>query len=427
MRVKIAVLALVLSMEALSAGAANARDHAAARPAWVQFNADGVAEVRVVAVGAACPAIVVDGVTTPMQERAGVDANFAITLCSATLPPGAKRVSSKGRRLPVASAAPRRILVLGDTGCRIKGTTVQACNDPMKWPFPRIAKAAGALKPDLVIHVGDYLYRESACPPKTAGCAGTPWGDNWPTWQADFFTPAAPLLAAAPWVFVRGNHEDCARAGPGWLRLLGPASFDAAAPCTVHFAPFEIALTAMSLLVMDDAGAPDTSVDNAVVSTYAHEFAALAATSDRPTWLLLHRPIWGVVSGPLGIAIGGNQTLIAALNGSAVPKSVTLMLSGHIHSFEALNYTAKAPPQILAGNGGDTLDQTPRDLAGAVFQGQSGITVKDGISRPGFGFMLMTQTPQGWRLDLYRADGRKDGHCMFANARVDCPAPPHAH
>ncbi len=121
---------------------------------------------------------------------------------------------------------PQRILVLGDTGCRIKGASLQACNDPAQWPFPQLAAAAASLKPDLVIHVGDYLYRESACPAGNQGCAGSPWGDNWTTWQADFFTPAAPLLAAAPIVLARGNHEDCKRAGPGWTRLQGPAAFD---------------------------------------------------------------------------------------------------------------------------------------------------------------------------------------------------------
>ena len=93
-------------------------------------------------------------------------------------------------------------------------------------PFPRWPAAAAKFKPDLVIHVGDYLYRESACPPGNQGCAGSPWGDNWTTWKADFFDPAAPLLAAAPIVLVRGNHEDCKRAGPGWTRLQGPTAFD---------------------------------------------------------------------------------------------------------------------------------------------------------------------------------------------------------
>ena len=128
--------------------------------------------------------------------------------------------------MPVAS--PQRILVVGDTGCRIKGAALQACNDPAPGLFRRLAAAAARLKPDLVIHVGDYLYRESACPAGNAGCAGSPWGDNWITWQADFLTPAAPLLAAAPIVLVRGNHEDCRRSGAGLLRLQGPSGFEAA-------------------------------------------------------------------------------------------------------------------------------------------------------------------------------------------------------
>ena len=414
MRLFLVCLALALA----SAGASV--EAAARRAAWVQFNADGVAEARVAVAGDSCPMIVIQGVTQSMQRRSGPDSDFAMTLCSAVLPPGTKTASINGVRLPVPVAQPRRIVVMGDTGCRIKGAVVQACNDAAKWPFPRLAKLAAKLKPDLVIHVGDYLYRESPCPAKTAGCAGTPFGDNWPTWQADFFTPAAPLLAAAPWVIVRGNHEDCARAGPGWLRLLGPLAFDPALPCTPHIASYSVAFDTMRLVVMDDADAPDTKVDNAVVAAHSHEFAALADSGSQPIWLLLHRPIWGVVTGPLGVGVGGNQTLIASLNGAGVPKSVALMLSGHIHSFEALNYAGPAPAQVLAGNSGDALDQTPSDLKGALFQGGSGVTVKDGISLPGFGFLLMTSTRAGWTLDLYRVDGRKERQCLFKDGRVDC-------
>jgi len=61
-----------------------------------------------------------------------------------------------------------------------------------------LAASVAAAKPDLVIHVGDYLYRESACPPRDSGCARSPHGDDWPTWTADFFAPAAPALLAAP-------------------------------------------------------------------------------------------------------------------------------------------------------------------------------------------------------------------------------------
>ena len=41
------------------------------------------------------------------------------------------------------------------------------------------------------------------------------------------------------------------------------------------------------------------------------------------------------------------------------------MLSGHIHTFEAINFNQAVPPQIVAGNGGDAL-VTPRNLRGTI-------------------------------------------------------------
>ncbi len=221
-------------------------------------------------------------------------------------------------------------------------------------------------------------------------------------------------------MLVRGNHEDCERAGPGWLRLLGQLPFDAAAPCADHLAPYDVPLGAMKLVVMDDADAPDGSTDAGVVATYRGEIAALAGGT-KPTWLLMHRPIWAAVTGPLGIPIGGNATLISAIGTSGIPKPVEFMLSGHIHAFEALNYNGNIPPQMLAGNGGDNLDPTPVNLKGTIFQGKSGVTVKDGLSVGGFGFLLMTRTAQGWTVDLYDAAGRAERQCLFAAGRIDCP------
>ena len=132
----------------------------------------------------------------------------------------------------------KSIAAFGDTGCRLKSAKTAAkegdtddadargkfqdCNNPTLWPFAQVAQSVADAKPDLVIHVGDYLYRESACPTGDAGCARSPYGDDWPTWKADFFAPAAPALRAAPWIVVRGNHEICRRAGPGYFRLLDP-------------------------------------------------------------------------------------------------------------------------------------------------------------------------------------------------------------
>lgn len=388
--------------------------------AWIQLGPNGAAELRATTGEDHCPDAAVDGTALPMNLRAAATPEFRLT-CAARLPAAARSVSIEGRDLRMAPSRPERILVLGDTGCRLKGKVAQACNEPAAWPFPRLAAAAAALRPDLVIHVGDYLYRENACPAADAGCAGTPFGDNWPTWNADFFAPAAPLLAAAPWVFVRGNHEDCRRAGFGWTRMLAPAPYDPATPCVDHAPPFEVPFDTLELVVMDDANAPDTAVDASMVPVYRSELAALAGRP-APSWLLLHRPIWAAIAGPLGIPVGGNATLIGAAGTAGIPAPVALMLSGHIHSFEALNYDGPAPPQIVAGNGGDKLDATPGDLRGAIFQGRSGVSVKDGVSAGGFGFLLMTRAGEGWDVRLYDEQGRPQRKCVFAARRVDCPA-----
>src|SRR5215468_6161335 len=171
------------------------------------------------------------------------DAMFAVLVCEMPIPASATAASIENAPLPLPRSQLKSIAAFGDTGCRLKaakgndgdddddGGKYQECNNPAAWPFAQVAASIAAAKPDLVIHVGDYLYRESACPPRDAGCARSPHGDDWPTWNADFFAPAAPALLAAPWIMVRGNHEICSRAGAGYLRLLDQTPAQTAPPC----------------------------------------------------------------------------------------------------------------------------------------------------------------------------------------------------
>jgi hypothetical protein len=397
----------------------------AADSAWVQATVTGF-EARLVTGAAGCPTLHTDKGDVAMVVRMAASQDFSL-VCAAAIPNGASRAAIADTVVPVPAANPQRILVLGDTGCRIKGAALQACNDPSKWPFPQLATAAAKLKPDLVIHVGDYLYRESACPAGNQGCAGSPWGDNWTTWKADFFDPAAPLLAAAPIVLARGNHEDCKRAGPGFQRLMGPG--EAAPSCLVHEPLYTVNLGGLTLAVLDDADSDETDLNRSTAQVYADEIAGLSKTAT-PVWLVHHRPTWAAISGPLGIPIGGNFTLIEAsrinaqTGASLIPHSVELMLSGHIHTFEAINYATDVPPQLVAGNGGTNLESTPRDLRGTQFLGHSGVTVADGLSVGGFGFLLMTRATDGWTIDLYDTAGTKTRTCRFTAGkpgRLDCP------
>jgi hypothetical protein len=79
------------------------------------------------------------------------------------------------------------------------------------------------------------------------------------------------------------------------------------------------------------------------------------------------------------------------------------------------------PPQIIAGFGGDTLDPTPSILKGTVFQGKSSVVVKDGLSLPGFGFLLMIKDADGWTINVHDVNGKIERTCLFRSGRVDCP------
>ena len=126
-----------------------------------------------------------------------------------------------GHALPTVPQVINRIVLIGDTGCRLKqsDSAFQDCNEAKAYPFAALAARASAMKPDLVVHLGDLHYRESPCPADQRGCAGSPWGYGYDAWLADVFIPGQALLSAAPWVFVRGNHESCQRAGVGWHRF----------------------------------------------------------------------------------------------------------------------------------------------------------------------------------------------------------------
>lgn len=387
---------------------------------WLQFGPSGL-EARAITDEPACPPLQLDGAASGMAVRAPASEKFPITVCSAAVPPGthAITVGTAPLALPPASE-PTRIAVIGDTGCRLKGEHIQACNDPAQWPFAKIAAAVVRQKPDLIIHVGDYYYRETPCPAGTNGCAGSPFGDGWAAWRADFFAPAHPLLKAAPWVFVRGNHEECSRGGEGWNRMLAPFAFDAAAVCKTFDEPYAVKLAGLTLAIMDVSKAKEEAPDEAQAQIYRAQYTGLATMTGGQTWLLQHRPIWSPGAEFGGHFLGDNKTLAAAATG-VIPSNVAMILSGHHHLFQTLTYASDLPVQIVAGNGGDYLNPgSPTDPAGWVI---NGVKVKSGIDLPGaFGFSMLERQGEGWRLTNFDTDGMPHQSCRIEGRAADCAA-----
>jgi len=327
--------------------------------------------------GQACPALLGGTeriATTPRHNPHG----FAVKVCEAHYPFGRSLAVEGGPKLPAVVEKPSRIAVLGDSGCKPKDQQGCGLDDP-EWPFPALAKAAAASRPDLVLHVGDYNYRgtpsgfkvtvggkevqqwyydagDGAEPSEQCGIpgpyfsqnsTGNPDADNWNAWWLDFFQPAGDLLTAAPWVFARGNHELCSHAGPGWFyfldassdlpegggRQLACPSQDGEGPALPHLQlvePQVLHLGDLDLVSLDSANACDQLPG--LVDAYRRQLTAAARRlRGHAAWLLTHRSIWGVAdaSAPLygcdGKAQSGpalpyaelNQTLQCALQGEA--------------------------------------------------------------------------------------------------------------
>jgi hypothetical protein len=252
----------------------------------------------------------------------------------------------------------------------------------------------------------------AACPPRDAGCARSPHGDDWPTWKADFFAPAAPALLAAPWIVVRGNHEICSRAGPGYFRLLDPAPAQATPPCVELIGHFTVTVGGQSFIVLDSSNAADICPCDS--APYAAEFMDMRPTPG--SWLLTHRPVWGFR--PHRQTINATlQQALAAFNGK-LPDGIALALSGHIHVAEVLSFADKRSPQFVLGTGGTLLaGKIKRNLSG---QKIAGTTVSYGRSDHRFGFAVLAPASQGVAATFYDTAGRSLFGCKLGQGEVAC-------
>jgi Calcineurin-like phosphoesterase len=387
------------------------------------------AVARAILAGAStCPAITIDGAQQPMTVRAQPDALFPVLVCEKQVPADTTSASLENSPLPLPKRSLGTIAAFGDTGCRLKSREVsdkgndpddaeyrgkfQDCNIPAKWPFAQLAASVAAAKPDLIIHVGDYLYRESACPAGDSGCARSPHGDDWPTWKADFFAPAAPALLAAPWIVVRGNHEICSRAGAGYFRLLDPAPAQAPPPCIDAIPQFAVTMGEQAFIVLDSSNAADKCPCDP--TAYAAQFAAMRP---RPgTWLLTHRPVWGFGAHRRTLNASLQQAL-AAWNGR-LPDGIALVLSGHIHLAEVLSFADKRAPQFVLGTGGTLLaGKIKGSLTGRKI---GGTRVSYGRSDHRFGFAVLTPGTDGWSARFHDAAGTRLFACTVAPGQVGC-------
>jgi len=362
--------------------------------AWTFFGPDSSVGVRATTSGTTCPKLTVDSQTIQMKARPSApNVQFPILVCEAEISSKAKEIQVDGESVPAPNLNPKKIVILGDTGCVIKQVKdkarVQACNDPDKWPFAQVALSAANWKPDLVIHVGDYHYRERSCPDQDLRCKGAISGDQWDSWEQDFFGPASPLLKAAPWILARGNHELCSRAGEGWFRLLEPR--ESPEKCSDERDPYRLKLDGFSLWVIDSAS--DHNIQNNLI-----QVSKLLQTGE---WLLLHRPF---------LTPGVAKTVPSLPEAMSGAGKIGVVMAGHKHLLSINQFSDSRPPELITGNGGTQLAKVKGEST-RPFKSDDGKV--NSLTFVDFGFATMEARGNSWIYSARDKMGKEIFQCNF--------------
>jgi hypothetical protein len=440
-------------------------------PTWVELGENGsiiarqVLEPSVTGPAPACPAIQIKGVQNPptqMQERGNRPKSFDAMVCEAVIPSGATSASIGAIQLPLPKATITKIVLVGDTGCKgdasgtgmkvtpldepeeeeetsPPGTSQQNCLSKSDWPFSTIVKHAAAQEPDLVIHVGDYVYVKEK---------------SWKQWRYQFFEPARKLLLAAPWIFVRGNHETCGdRHGAAFFYLLDPRKDISCASADDHSAPYLAKAGGSQFVVMDSSGAdcdfspgePDGCKDKDYqqeVTTWTGLFAkAKSLVGSGEAFLLTHRPLWGIKPAkssatpqPGYCKAESSDRILVAINSSmqaayqkAGMTGIKMVLSGHIHNFQLVTYHKQDSgidplPQLVVGDSGVELSTPPPpimdDCKVTAQNGFLSLSSFQGMKQFGFGLLNSNAT----NFALYLRNGDRGLKCTIARHVAKCMA-----
>ena len=374
-------------------------------------------------------------------------AYFDVLTCEIDWPHRAASAMVEGRVVPAPHKDIRKIVLIADTGCRMKASenAFQDCNDNARWPFAQVASSAAALKPDLVIHIGDTHYRESPCPAGNSGCADSPWGYGYDAWKADLFTPAAPLLAAAPWLFVRGNHESCFRAGQGWFRFVDTGVWTSARSCDLpaldadadFSEPYAVPVGADSQFIVFDSskssGKPYASTDPAF-GKYAAQMRQVSRLADttKNSFFLSHHPLlaFAPVDAAGTVKPGGSRGLQSAfasvLPQRLFPDKVDVVMHGHIHLFEAMSFSSAHPASLVLGNAGSATEGRAPVSVAIGTEAYPGARVEDYASRSEFGFAVMERVDGSreaqWRVTEYDVYGDAKIVCEIMGSKSRCRA-----
>lgn len=395
----------------------------------------------------------------------------AVRVCEAMIPKDALEARIGPFTIPARRPKQMsRIAVFGDTGCRVGQ---QDCADPEQWPLAMIAEHIAAAKPQVIVFLGDFFYRERPCPDgQTRWCGATPapiptyrFLDTDYSWIADALIPMRSVFSTAPLLVLRGNHEACKSGGNGYFLFFDPR-LDTSAVCAPKSLGGDVPINSITApwstvlpirpdwklqLVLVDSASPDAG-DFEVISHGSNWAEANRASFQRAaeltqrhreveSWLLVHRPIFGVAykkpcpnsnssSNSGGCYLWSSVPVTAASYG--LLDHYHLILSSHLHLTQAAQIPGQ-PPQLAIGNGGTALyDDVPYPIpvSGTLEGVQNLPSWVTAVYPPAqslwtavrHGYVLLYPGAQRghWTWQHHAPDGQPFARCVQADKTLDC-------
>ncbi|CEI84892.1 Calcineurin-like phosphoesterase family protein [Ehrlichia minasensis] len=394
---------------------------------WSQVASNNKLSVRVIVLeGENCPVVNVDGKKLEMTVRAlpqkGV---FDDKVCELLVPQTTEEIFIDNIEVPVINPQIRTIAIIGDTGCIVsfwRGKLYQQrCTSSEEWPLKKILSNVGQHAPDLIIHVGDYLYRADKCV-DVEKCGDVRGGDNDETWKADWLDPSMLVADKAPFLFVRGNHENCDRSYRGWFRYLDAHQSMSSADVCNNFTDSWVFNASrldsgnLDFYVFDSSFGDEKNVLDSDIENLKKQFFSLFKVKSSNIWFLTHRPLWSYTTHVKGGDIYYGNTSQQKAFGDLFPDTVSVILSGHMHlsqvlDLERVQEEKYVPMQMIAGNGGALLHGVPEDKL-LVKNIRIGDVIANTITNElDFGFAIVTMQEPGLTgnviVTLYNASGKK--------------------
>ena len=427
-------------------------------------SASGLITRVVLPAGSSCPSLITyAGGTavnvTPMSVRPvpknTKSAFTGVVVCEVAVPAG---VDHKGL---IVTATNTDLLVptgfaggidaigmIGDTGCRIGKKHTQDCDSTSAWPLASFANAMSGANPDLVIHLGDYLYMEDACPAtQTKACGGilpppknAPFRGDAGDIMSNVLIPMTPLFDTAPLLMMRGNHEGCTGDGNAFFYFFD-AHFGTSSTCspsttakhskTPHtlqptwWADLPLAGGAnLRLINVDTTYGWDTAISPWAKKLHPGFVAAQAAVqSGSQNWLLVHRPVFGITSKSIANNFGKHNTPWISRDVTDASKGelagFNQIVSGHMHLAQSVQIPGQ-PGQLVLGNGGTELD--PK--SGYVKPKKGPLppykTASSWWTKVALGYGVATWNPTGsWDVSI-QGESESIGSCTLSGSSISC-------